>query len=57
MEKALEFIGPQKLARILGITRQRVLTMMQNPDSGDNRERLRAALLEVVRMIEQELGK
>lgn len=57
MEKALEFIGPQKLARILGITRQRVLTMMQNPDSGDNRERLRGALREVVKMIEQELGK
>lgn len=57
MEKVLEFIGPAKLARILGITRQRVLTMMQNPDSGDNRERLRGALREVVKMIEQELGK
>ena len=57
MKNAIDFIGPQKLARILGITRQRVLTMMQNPDSGDNRERLRAALREVVRMIEQELGK
>lgn len=57
MEKALEFIGPQKLARILGITRQRAMTMMQNPDSGDNRDRLRGALREVVKMIEQELGK
>lgn len=56
MEKALEFIGPQKLARILGITRQRVLTMMQNPDSGDNRERLRGALREIVEMIERELN-
>lgn len=56
MEKALEFIGPQKLARILGITRQRAMTMMQNPDSGDNRERLRGALREIVEMIERELN-
>jgi len=56
MEKAINFIGPAKLARILGITRQRVLTMIQNPESGDNRERLRGALREVVKMIEQELN-
>lgn len=56
MNNIFDFIGPQKLARILGITRQRVLTMIQNQDSGDNRERLRWALREVVRMIEQELG-
>ena len=57
MQNAINFIGPAKLGKILGITRQRVLTMMQNPDSGDNRERLRAALREVVKMIEKELGK
>jgi len=56
MENAYEFIGPAKLARILGVTRQRVLTMMQQPDSGDNRERLRGALREVAKMIEQELN-
>lgn len=56
MQNAINFIGPQKLARILGITRQRVLTMMQNPDSGDNRERLRAALREIGDMIERELN-
>ena len=57
MENVINFIGPSKLARILGVTRQRAMTMMQNPDSGDNRERLRGALREVVKMIEQELGK
>lgn len=56
MKNAIDFIGPQKLARILGITRQRVLTMIQNPDNGDNRERLRGALREVVKMIEKELN-
>lgn len=56
MKNAIDFIGPQKLARILGITRQRVLTMIQNPDNGDNRERLRGALREIVEMIERELN-
>lgn len=57
MESAIEFIGPAKLARILGVTRQRVLAMIQQPDSGDNRERLRGALREIGKMIEQELGR
>ena len=57
MEKSIyKTLGPALLAPYIGVSPQRASVMIANPDAGDNRERLKAALRALWERIGEELG-
>ena len=57
MEKSIyKTLGPALLAPYIGVSPQRASVMIANPDAGDNRERLKAALRALWERIGEEVN-
>lgn len=56
MQNIFTILGPAQLAPIIGVSRQRVSWMTRHLDDGDNRERLKTAVLKIREEIDQFLA-